>query len=349
MTLFFWDQLRLGIRTTRQQSGKAANSFVARGALAIGATSMLLGATTGACGGGNDALSDDGRIKVVTTLPLFADFVRQIGGDSVEVTSLVPAGADPHTWEPAPSDIQRVAEADIAFANGLDLEPEAINVIDANLPDRVELVALGEETARTGVTLVSSQEEDEESEDEQPSEFEGANPHLWLNMENAELYARVIRDALSDVGSGDVDEFDRNYEAYLNDLSEMDAYVRQRTNSIGSSQRKLVTTHDAFGYFADYFRFEVVSFVADSPGQEPSPADVANLARAIEREGVPAVFVEPQISAESEILRQAAEDAGVQVCTLYSDSLDDKVTSYIELMHFNADELARCLGGDGGG
>jgi len=331
-----------------QQTGQPANSFVARGALAIAAASILLGAITGACGGGNDASSDDGRIKVVTTLPLFADLVRQVGGDRVEVTSLVPAGADPHTWEPAPSDVQRVAEADIAFANGLDLGPAAINVIDANLSDEAELIAVGEETARMGVELVTSQE-DEEHAGEQPDDFEGANPHLWLNIENAELYARVIRDALSDVGSGDVDEFDRNYEAYLNDLSELDAYVRQRTNSIGGSQRKLVTTHDAFGYFADYFRFDVVSFVARSPGQEPSPADVANLARAIEREGVPAVFVEPQISAESEILRQAAEDAGVEVCTLYSDSLDDKVTSYIGLMRFNADELARCLGGNGGG
>jgi ABC-type Zn uptake system ZnuABC Zn-binding protein ZnuA len=108
-----------------------------------------------------------------------------------------------------------------------------------------------------------------------------------------------------------------------------------------------VTTHDAFSYFADYFEFEVVAFVAEGPGQEPTPQDVANLARAIEREGVPAVFGEPQIGEETDILEQAADDAGVQVCTLYSDSLDDKVTSYIELMRFNADELARCLGGEG--
>jgi len=89
--------------------------------------------------------------------------------------------------------------------------------------------------------------------------------------------------------------------------------------------------------------------VSESPGQEPSPQDIADLREVIEREGVPAVFTEPQISAESEILKQAAEDAGVQVCTLYSDSLDDRVTTYIEMMRFNADELVRCLGGDDGG
>jgi manganese/iron transport system substrate-binding protein len=298
------------------------------------------------CGDDDETTGGGGAtLNVVTSLPLFADFAREVGGDRVEVTSLVPTGADPHTWEPAPSDVQRVAEADLAFANGLDLEPAAIEVIETNLPDSAELVVVGEEVARAGAELVASQEEEgEEHEGEEPSEFEGMNPHLWLNVENAREYARVVRDGLSAADVDGADEYDRNYEAYLAELDEVDGYVREKTDPIPGSNRKLVTTHDAFSYFADYFGFEVLSFVAASPGQEPSPEDVANLSRDIEAEGVPAVFAEPQIEGEGEILEQAANDADVEVCTLYSDSLDDRVTSYIELMRFDADELARCLG-----
>jgi ABC-type Zn uptake system ZnuABC Zn-binding protein ZnuA len=110
-----------------------------------------------------------------------------------------------------------------------------------------------------------------------------------------------------------------------------------------------VTTHDAFGYFADAFGFEVTEFVAEAPGGDPSAEDIAKIVGVLEGQGVPAVFAEPQVQGEGEILEQAANDAGVEVCVLYSDSLDDHVTSYIELMRFDADELARCLGGGDGG
>jgi len=336
--------MRLGINGTNGQTDKRTNGF-GRGRLAICLVLIVFALLAIACGDDENATSDAGKVSVVTTLPLFADFVRQLGGDRVEVTSLVPTGADPHTWEPAPRDVQRVTQADIAFANGLDLEPAAVDVIETNLSGNVDLIVVGEDVARAGADLVASQvEEGEEHEGEAPSEFEGINPHLWLSIENAKEYARVIRDALSETDVDAADAYDRNYEAFLTELDDVDGYVREKSNTIPGANRKLVTTHDAFSYFADYVGFEVLSFVAESPGQEPSPEDVANLARAIEREGVPAVFVEPQIGSEGEILQRAAEDAGVEVCTLYSDSLDDRVASYIELMRFNADELARCLG-----
>ncbi len=136
---------------------------------------------------------------------------------------------------------------------------------------------------------------------------------------------------------------------YLDAIETAQADAAMSIESVPAGNRKLVTTHDAFGRFASAFDLEIVAVVVGSPGQEPSPEDVANLTRAIEDQGVPAVFREPQIDAEGRILEQAAKDAGVRVCTLYSDSLDDKVTSYIEMMRFNADEIARCLGGDNGG
>ena len=105
-----------------------------------------------------------------------------------------------------------------------------------------------------------------------------------------------------------------------------------------------MTTHDAFGYLADYIGFEVAAVVSVSPGQEPSAADIADLVQTMGEIGIAAVFEEPQLGAESNVLKQAADDANVEVCTLYSSALDDQVQTYIDMMRFNADELARCLG-----
>jgi ABC-type Zn uptake system ZnuABC Zn-binding protein ZnuA len=269
-------------------------------------------------------------VQVVTTLPLFADFVRQVGGDRVEVTSLVPAGADPHTFEPSPSDVKKVAQADIAFANGSNLEPAAIGLIEANLPGDARLVVLTVEA----ISVIGARVKD---------------PHVWMDPLGGKLYAELIRDALKRVDADGTDLYDANTHEYLSALTDLADEISRTIDSVPAGNRKLVVTHGAFGRFAEAFDLKIVAMVAPSPGQEPSPEDVANLTRAIEDQGVPAVFREPQVDAEGRILEQAAKDAGVEVCTLYSDSLDDRVTSYIEMMRFNAAEIARCLGGDSGG
>lgn len=294
---------------------------------------LLLALSLTSCGGDGGADGQDDKIKVITTLPLFADFVRQIGGDRVQVTSLVPTGADPHTWEPSPDDIKHITEADFAFANGRGLDASAVEVIEANLkqggdlrpPSR--LIELAELIPPAAIGLPESE-----------------NPHIWLDIRGADAYAMLIRDVFNSLVGNAVSPFEENYSRYGPELAELDKYVRSRIGSIAENRRKLVTTHDAFAYFALAYGLDIAAVVAESPGQEPSPGDIAEIARVIEREGVTAVFVEPQIGEESRILEQAAEDAGVQVCTLYSDSLDDRVTNYIELIRFNADELARCLG-----
>jgi ABC-type Zn uptake system ZnuABC Zn-binding protein ZnuA len=322
------------------------SSRFAAGHLPIVALLFVLGPLAAACGDDDNASGGGGKLNVVTTLPLFADFAREIGGDRVEVNSLLPVGSDPHTWEPVPSDVQRVAEADIVFANGLDLEPAAINVIEPNIDSSAPLVLLAEAEA-AGATVAKLPEGfEEEGEEGAPAgEEHGDDPHLWMDPGNAELYAGTIRDSLVQADPDGKSSYDENYESYISAIEDVGSYVSDKVSEIPESSRKLVTTHDAFGYFARAYGLSIVAFVAPSPGQEASPADIARLSRAMKDEGVPAVFVEPQIHSEGEILRQAGEDAGVEICTLYSDSLDDRVTSYIELMQFNADELARCLGG----
>ncbi len=286
---------------------------------------LLAALAIAACGGSRTS-EDDGRLQVVGRLPLFADFVHQVGGDLVEVSSLLPSGADPHTYEPTPQDVRRVTEAHLAFANGFDLEPGILNVIEPNLPNATSLIELAPEAAAAGATLRET------------------DPHLWLSVDNAREYVRIIRDALTETDPEGAAKYEQNYQGYLTRLDELDKYAQDKLSALPPERRKLVTTHDAFGYLADYIGCEVAAVVSVSPGQEPSAADIAELVQTIGEIGIAAVFEEPQLGAESSVLKQTADDANVEVCTLYSSALDDRVQTYIEMMRFNADELARCLG-----
>jgi|RhiMetdeSRZDD1v2_1073273.scaffolds.fasta_scaffold349615_2 ABC-type Zn uptake system ZnuABC Zn-binding protein ZnuA len=296
---------------------------------------LLAVSCAASCGGDGGAESSDGKIKVVTSLPLFADFVRNIGGDRVEVTSILPLGADPHTFEPSPRDVEPITKADIAFANGLDLEPALIGVLEANLSGGAKLVKLGEQVKAAPPY----------------SDFDPAiadtDPHLWMDYRLGTKYGNIIMTELNFLDVPGAASYKENYERYLEEIMQLGTYFREKTTPIAPEKRKLVTAHEAFDWFARSIGFEAVGAVAESPGKEPSPNEVAELTASIEEQKIPAVFSEPQAGEENRILKQAAKDAGVQVCTLYSDSLDDNVSSYIKMMQFNANELERCLGNGG--
>jgi len=293
---------------------------------------FVLAALLAACAGGDSATGGrDTKVKVVTTLPLFADLVRQVGGNRVEVSSLAPAGADPHTFEPAPRDIRQVETAGIAFGNGLNLEPSTERIIQANLKGGAQYLKLAETAKEQGAQVVDD------------------NPHLWLDIENAKLYLGIIRDSLTAIDKGGEASYNQSYESYVLKLDEAASYGRVRIASIPAANRKLVTTHDAFPYLARYFGLSIVAFAEEGPGQESGPNAIAKLTDALKGQNVPAVFTEPQVEGANKILERAASDAGVQVCTLYSDSLDDRVKSYEDLIRFDTDELARCLGSASGG
>jgi len=235
-----------------------------------------------------------------------------------------------------PRDVRLVTEADVLFVNGLGLEEGVLRVIEPNLPSGVPMIELAEEATEAGITLREFGEGEGDAQGD-------VNPHVWLSVDNIREYARVISAALSQVDPEGAAQYDENFQSYLIRLDELDEYVRDKVAEVPPKQRKIVSTHDAFGYMADYMGFEVAGVVAISPGQEPSASDVAELQDKIEEAGVAAVFQEPQLGAEASVLRQAASDLGIEVCTLRSDALDDRVPTYIDLMRFNADELARCL------
>jgi len=263
--------------------------------------------------------------RVVTSVELFADLIRQVAGQRAQVTALVPAGADPHTYEPVPSKVVAVAKADLVLINGLGFEETLMDVIKNNVGGRVPVIEMS-----AGLPVLEAGNQGT------------GNPHLWLNVRNAIHYVEVARDALIQVDPQGEAEYGANAQKYLAELENLDGQVEQSIASIPAERRKLVTSHDAFPYLAQRYGLELVGTVVGSPGQEPSAARVADLTKQIEAEHVPAVFKEPQVSAQ--VMELAAKDAGVEVCSLYSDALQGEVNTYVKLMQFDASELVRCLG-----
>ena len=292
--------------------------FARLSAISLAAMAVLGGVILIAC----EEEEEEGQpaeVKVVATLDLFADFARQVGGERVDVSTLIPAGADPHTYEPTPSRVVELTKADLVIVNGLGLEAALEDVIEENTPSSTPIVELAE-----GLSAIDE------------------NPHLWLDVQYAMGYVERISDALAEIDLAGAEAYRSNADSYLTELRTLDEEVAADIDSVPSDRRKLVTFHDAFPYLAGRYGLELVGVVVASPGKEPSAKDVANLVDAIAEEDVPAVFKEPQLNAR--ILELAADDAGVEVCTLYSGTLDKKVDTYVELMRFNAKELTRCLG-----
>ncbi|MFI2430549.1 anchored repeat ABC transporter, substrate-binding protein [Streptomyces sp. NPDC018693] len=172
------------------------------------------------------------------------------------------------------------------------------------------------------------------------------DPHAWEDVANAQAYVRRIEAELTKADPAGKATYEKNAKAYLKTLGALDEEVGAKLATIPRANRKLITTHDAFGYLADAYGMEIAGFVVPTPGQEPSAAEVEELGDTIREKKVPAVFLEPNLASRADVLRRVAEDEGVGVCTIYGDSFDDKVHDYVAMMRHNATELAKCLGGN---
>lgn len=503
---------------------------------------------TGACAAPPTLQADDDRVQVVTTTALLQDLVRQVGGERVNVSTLVPANGDPHTYEPSLRDIRNVVYADLAFSNYLLLEQQGIvKALDANLPSDVPNVSLAEGAVKYAAEIIQLVENvsldtiwlgmrvrgtgdqhgatrasdvllsgtdvegpgnltayltesfgnpefyvdssdgfdaadgfrddtatlppdahthmswafsepgvyrltmqarlavDPEARPiplgEQTFTFAvgidpfsvpgmdvedvldgghadiavdldrsslflyadphgGGNatqdeydpattvisvppkafheipagpsfrflgrpgdsiyqlpqavlgkhvhgeidPHLWHNVRNAISYVELMRDQLTEVDPAGALDYQRNAAAYIAELERLDAYVASTIGEIPEPRRNLVTTHDAFGYLGDAYGVEISGFVTPNPSTEPSLLDRRKLSETIRTLDIPAVFLEPNLVARASTLTELAGDQGIEVCPIYGDTFDDEVTSYVEMMRFNADSLLDCLG-----
>jgi manganese/iron transport system substrate-binding protein len=272
------------------------------------------------------------RLLVVTSTAVFADMIQRVGGDHVEAFSLVPPGSDIHTFQPTPRDVQRASQARIAIWNGLGLDEVPERLIDSLGDAGLATVTLAE-----GIEPIAGSTEAEEGEEDHAEHDVEGNPHLWLDPTLAMRYVERIRDALSQADSANSATYEANAGAFLAEIAELDTWAKQEVGTIPAERRKLVTFHDAFPYLTRHFDMELVGVVVKSPGREPSAQEVAELVTRIQAEQIPTVYTEPQFNAR--ILELAARDAGVQVRTLYSDTLDSQVTSYLDLMRYNVRSL----------
>jgi manganese/iron transport system substrate-binding protein len=293
-----------------------------------------------ACGGGQTSTATPGtpRLTVVATTTVFGDLVKQVGGDRVDVHSLVPKGGEVHTFDPAPSDAAKLTGARLLVLNGLGLDDWLLSFAEQAGAANVPVIELGEDLAE--VEYIAGGEEEHPGE---PAGEHRFNPHLWLNIEYARLYVDRIRLKLIEIDPAGQQTYDANAGAFDARLVALDASVRQQMSSIPADERRVVSFHDAFPYFAAAYDLEIVGVVVAAPGQEPSAAEVGALISAIREAGVKAILAESQFSDE---LAQtiAAETGATVVGNLYTDTLGDPpVDSYEAAMRYDVEQITAAL------
>jgi ABC-type Zn uptake system ZnuABC Zn-binding protein ZnuA len=276
-----------------------------------------------------------GALPVVTSSSVIADFVRQVGGDTVQVRALAPAGSDPHTFQPTPDSMKTLSRARLIFFNGAGLEEWWEKTLrSAKRPEAVVIeLSKGLATIRLPGHAGSSH-----------SHSDGADPHVWLDPILVKVIADRIRDGLSQANPGGAAIYAGLAQAYRARLDELDAWIRSQIDTIPPGRRKIVTFHNAFQYFATRYGLAVKGYVVVSPGKEPSAKGLAELVRRIRQDQVPAVFAEADFNPK--ILETLGRDAGVTVVTnLYDGSLSagPPADTYLNMMRHNTTQMVNAL------
>jgi zinc/manganese transport system substrate-binding protein/manganese/iron transport system substrate-binding protein len=271
--------------------------------------------------------------RVVASTSVFADMVKQVGGDRLgSVRSIVPAGVDVEDYEPTPDDLQAVAQANLLVMNGLSLDRWVPKLVQAANPSIGTLV-LSDGLPVLGVG----------SSDDQDIAQNG-NPHFWLDPQYAKVYVGKIHDQLVSIDPDGAATYDANTAAYLGQLDELDGWIQRQVATIPVDNRKLVTFHEAYPYFAARYGFQSIGVITPSPGQDPSAGELAELVDKVKAAHVKAVFSEAQFSPK--LAQTLAQEAGVQqvVTDLYNDSLGDPpADSYIGMLRYDVSRMVQAL------
>ncbi len=274
------------------------------------------------------SLSAAEKARVVTTFSILADITREIGGDDIQLTNLVGADADAHVFEPAPAQVRAVLEADLVIANGLGFEPWLERLL-ANGEARGTRI-----DASKGVVPMTVLEDDQRLVD----------PHAWQSLGNAEIYARNITQALVQLVPARAAAFEARRDSWLGRLGALRQSIAPRLMALPPERRRVLTSHDAFGYFAQEWRLQFLAAQGVSGAAEPSAAEVAGLIRQLRAEGVRAIFVEN--IRDARLVKQIAEEAGARVGgTLYSDALaaEGPASTYLGMYRQNVERLLQAL------
>jgi ABC-type Zn uptake system ZnuABC Zn-binding protein ZnuA len=280
------------------------------------------------------------KLQIVTTVSPITNIAYNIAGDKAQISGIVPEGVNSHTFEPAPSDAKVLAQADLIFANGLKLEEPTLKLAEANLKDGAEIVLLGEQTITPDQYVYDFSF---------PKEAGSPNPHLWPNPAFALRYAEIMRDTLSQRDPANADYYAANYASFADRIGALDADIKATIASIPAQNRKLLTYHDSWAYFAPVYGMTVIGAIQPSDFAEPSARDIADMIQQIRAASVPAIFGSEVFP--SPVLEQIARETGAR----YVDDLrDDDLPgapgelqhSYLGLMAENMRVMAEALGGD---
>ena len=270
------------------------------------------------------------RPRAVATFSILGDLVRNVGGERVELATLVGPNGDVHVYAPTPGDVKTIAAANIILVNGLGLEGWIDRLIAASAAHAPVVVASRGVGPRGGAR----------SQDQAVSD-----PHAWQSVANAKIYVANIRDGLIAVDAAEKEIFEANATTYLAKLDALDGEIKAAIAAIPLARRKVITAHSAFGYFGDAYGIAFIAPEGLSTEAEPSARDVAKLIEQIRRENVPALFLENV--ADSRLLERIAAETGVRIGgKLYSDALsppDGPAATYIAMMRSNVRELTLAL------
>jgi manganese/zinc/iron transport system substrate-binding protein len=276
-------------------------------------------------------------MRITTTTGMIADLAENIGGDRVEVVSLMGPGVDPHLYKPSAGDIGRLEEADVIFYNGLELEGRMTDI----------LVKI----ARAGTPTVPVAEGIPEELLHEPPQFAGKyDPHIWFDVTLWQMAAQRVKDELATIDPASDALFQANLDAYLTQLDELHTYVQEQILRIPEAQRVLITAHDAFGYYGERYGIEVRGLQGMSTATEATAGDIQALAEFIAERQIPAIFVESSVPpATIEAVEEAVRDRGFDVVIggqLFSDAMGAAGTpegTYLGMVRYNTDTIVAAL------
>lgn len=262
------------------------------------------------------------KIEVVASFSILADFVAQVGGDRVEVTALVGPDSDAHVYQPRPADVARIGKAKMMVINGLGFEGWADRLVKSAKFQGEGLVA------SRGVKALR---------------VRGAiDPHAWQDPANVKIYIANIRDALTKIDPEGASAYASRATAYIGEIDKLDAEIRAAWSAVPKDQRRIITSHDAFAYYADAFDVIFIAPQGVSTESEPNARDVAALVRQIKREKAKAVFIENMSSRR--LIESVSKETGAKIGgTLYSDALGAGAKTWLEMMRNNTRLLVGSL------
>ena len=303
---------------------------------------IILTVVTLACGSTSNKPTSSGKLSVVTTVAPITSIVENIGGNRIQLQGIVPEGTNSHTYEPSPSVAKTLAQADLIIANGLFLEEPTLNLAESVKQDDTPILLLGD----------NSISQDQWAFDFTfPESGQHPNPHLWSDPNLALLYAQLVHGSLVSLDPSNRDHYDDNLASFTVRIDLLDNAIREGISTISPDNRRLLTYHDSWVYFARTYDVEIIGAIQPSDFSEPSPQEMARLILQVRDLGVPAVFGSEVFP--SKALEQIARESGA----LYSDELaDDDLPglpgdpdhSYLGLMTQNMITMVGALGGDVG-